>query len=159
MDYNNAGGMGVEYIGTFGISNLVGGIVYLSVGFEAIYPESKRDEIMHKIINSYESQLSLDNDTDVFPSSIKITNIYPNPSNNSMTISFSVLSQSSPIEITIRNIIGQEVYQTYYKPQSNNIDWTWHGIKKNGSIAPSGTYFISLNQLDQISTKKITLLK
>ena len=159
VDYNNAGGMGVEYIGTFGISNLVGGIVYLSVGFEAIYPESKRDEIMHKIINNYESQLSVDNDPDVFPSSIKITNIYPNPSNNSMTISFSVLSQSSPIEITIRNIIGQEVYQTSYKPQSNNIDWTWHGIKKNGSIAPSGTYFISLNQLDQISTKKITLLK
>ena len=159
VDYNNAGGMGIEYIGTFGISNLVGGIVYLSVGFEAIYPESKRDEIMYKIINNYESQLSVDNDPDVFPSSIKITNIYPNPSNNSMTISFSVLSQSSPIDITIRNIIGQEVYQTSYKPQSNNIDWTWHGIKKNGSIAPSGTYFISLNQLDQISTKKITLLK
>ena len=133
--------------------------MYLSVGFEAIYPESKRDEIMHKIINNYESQLSVDNDTDVFPSSIKITNIYPNPSNNSMTISFSVLSQSSPIEITIRNIISQEVYQTSYKPQSNNINWTWHGIKKNGSIATSGTYFISLNQLDQISTKKITLLK
>ena len=85
--------------------------------------------------------------------------IYPNPSNNSMTISFSVLSQSSPIEITIRNIIGQEIYQTSYKPQSNNIDWTWHGIKKNGAIAPSGTYFISLTQLDQISTRKITLLK
>ena len=76
-----------------------------------------------------------------------------------MTISFSVLSQSSPIEITIRNIIGQEIYQTSYKPQSNNIDWTWYGMKKNGSIAPSGTYFISLTQLDQISTKKITLLK
>ena len=159
VDYNNAGGMGIEYTGTFGLSNLIGGILYLSVGFEAIYPESKRDEIMHKIINNYESQLSIKSNTDILPLALNITSIYPNPSNNSMTISFSVLSQNSPVDITIRNIIGQEVYQTSYKPKSKNINWTWGGIKKNGSIAPSGTYFISLTQLDQTSTKKITLLK
>ena len=123
MDYNNAGGMGVEFIGTFGISNLVGGIVYLSVGFEAIYPESKRDEIMHKIINNYESQLSIKSNTTFLPSALKITSIYPNPSNNSMTISFSILSQNSPVDITIRNIIGQEIYQTSYKPKSKNINF------------------------------------
>ena len=159
VDYNNAGGMGIEYTGTFGLSNLIGGILYLSVGFEAIYPESKRDEIMHKIINNYESQLSIKSNTDILPLALNIISIYPNPSNNSMTISFSVLSQNSPVHITIRNIIGQEVYQTSYKPKSKNINWTWGGIKKNGSIAPSGTYFISLTQLDQTSTKKITLLK
>ena len=159
VDHNNAGGMGIKYIGTFGLSSLIGGIVYLSVGFEAIYPESKRDEIMHKIINNYESQLSIKSNTDILPLALNITSIYPNPSNNSMTISFSVLSQNSPVDITIRNIIGQEVYQTSYKPKSKNINWTWGGIKKNGSIAPSGTYFISLTQLDQTLTKKITLLK
>ena len=114
---------------------------------------------MHKIINNYESQLSIKSNTDILPLALNITSIYPNPSNNSMTISFSVLSQNSPVDITIRNIIGQEVYQTSYKPKSKNINWTWGGIKKNGSIAPSGTYFISLTQLDQTSTKKITLLK
>ena len=159
VNYNNAGGMGIEYTGTFGLSSLIGGIIHLSVGFEAIYPESKRDEIMYKIINNYESQLSINSNTDILPSTLKVTNIYPNPSNNSMTISFSVLSQNSSVGITIRNIIGQEIYQTSYKPKSKIINWTWSGIKKNGSIASSGTYFISLTQLDQTSTKKITLLK
>ena len=35
----------------------------------------KRDDIMHKIINNYESQLSVNNDTNGFPSAIKITNV------------------------------------------------------------------------------------
>ena len=43
-----------------------------------------------------------------------------------MTISFSVLSQFSPIEINIRNILGQQMYKTNITPKSRNINWTWH---------------------------------
>ena len=93
------------------------------------------------------------------PSDLKINNIYPNPSNNSMTISFSVLSQLSPIEISIRNILGQQMYKTYITPKSRNINWTWHGNDDQGFNAPSGTYFISLSQKNISQTKKITLLK
>ena len=35
----------------------------------------------------------------------------------------------------------------------------WNGIQDNGFIAPSGNYFISINQSNEISTRKITLLK
>ena len=58
-DYNTVGGMGIQYEGTFGLSNQTGGIVYLSVGFEAIYPETKRNDLMLRIINKYESQLNV----------------------------------------------------------------------------------------------------
>ena len=96
---------------------------------------------------------------DIHPSDLKINNIYPNPSNNSMTISFSVLSQLSPIEISIRNILGQQMYKTYITPRSRNINWTWDGNDDKGYNVPSGTYFISLSQENISQTKKITLLK
>ena len=76
-----------------------------------------------------------------------------------MTISFSVLSQLSPIEIRIRNILGQQMYKTYITPKSRNINWTWDGTDDKGFNAPSGTYFISLAQKNISQTKKITLLK
>ena len=112
-DYNTVGGMGIQYEGTFGLSNQIGGIVYVSVGFEAIYPETKRNDLMLRIINKYESQLKVLDDINIHPSDLKINNIYPNPSNNSITISFSILSHKSPIEINIRNILGQHMYKTY----------------------------------------------
>ena len=96
---------------------------------------------------------------DIHPSDLKINNIYPNPSNNSMTISFSVLSQLSPVEISIRNILGQQMYKTYITPKSRNINWTWDGTDENGFNAPSGSYFISISQKNISQTRKITLLK
>ena len=158
-DYNSVGGMGIEYEGTFGLSNQTGGIVYLSVGFEAIYPESKRNDLMFRVINKYESQLNVVDEIDLHPYNLKINNIYPNPSNNSITISFSVSSRTSPIELNIKNIIGQQIYQTYIKPNSNTINWTWNGNDSKGFKSPSGTYFISLVQKHESQTKKITLLK
>ena len=88
-----------------------------------------------------------------------IKNIYPNPSNSSITISFSVLSSNTTADLSIKNILGQEVYKTSIKPASINGKWTWNGIQKNGFIAPSGNYFISISQSNEISTRKITLLK
>ena len=132
---------------------------YLSVGFEAIYPETIRNDLMLRIINKYESQLNTFDEIDIHPSDVKINNIYPNPSNNSMTISFSVLSQLSPIEISIRNILGQQMYKTSIMPRFRSANWTWDGTDNKGFNAPSGTYFISLAQKNISQTKKITLLK
>lgn len=129
------------------------------MGFEAIYPESKRNELMLRVINKYESQLNVVDEIDLHPSNLKINNIYPNPSNNSITISFSVSSRTSPIELNIKNIIGQQIYQTYIKPNSNTINWNWNGYDNKGFKSPSGTYFISLTQKHTSQTKKITLLK
>ena len=51
VDYSERGGLGIEYTGTFGNSIKTGGLFYLSVGFESIYPETKRNEIMSKIFD------------------------------------------------------------------------------------------------------------
>ena len=50
--------MAIEYTGTFGSSENIGGVVYLSVGFESIFPESKRDEIISSVFSLYETPLN-----------------------------------------------------------------------------------------------------
>ena len=66
--------------------------------------------------------------------------IYPNPSNGSITIS----STNNMDEITVRNILGQIVYQA--KPTHTNTIL---------QIDHSGVYFISVTTDKEINTKKI----
>ena len=49
VDYDTRGGAGIAYRGNFLIAN-VAGLVYLSFGFEAIYPEQKRVDVMGQIL-------------------------------------------------------------------------------------------------------------
>ena len=159
-DYNSRGGMGIEYTGTFGLSNDIGGLIYLSVGFETIYPASKRDEIMSKILELYDSQLGIDNSNDVMhPSSIVIHSIYPNPTNTSFTILLSTTKTNNPIQISINDLLGRVVYSTSIKTSNSQFKWTWNGLDNHGVVAPTGTYFVSIYHGDQIETRKVTILK
>ena len=152
--------MGIEYTGTFGLSNDIGGLIYLSVGFETIYPASKRDEIMSKILELYDSQLGIDHSNDVMhPSSIAIHSIYPNPTNTSFTILFSITKTNNPSQISINDLLGRVVYSTSIKTPNSQLKWTWNGLDNHGDVAPTGTYFVSIYHGDQIETRKVTILK
>ena len=50
VDYATCGGMGISYTGTFGNSSENCGVVFLSVCFETIYSESKRDQFLNLIL-------------------------------------------------------------------------------------------------------------
>ena len=158
-DYNSRGGMGIEYTGTFGLGNAIGGLIYLSVGFETIYPESKRNEIMLKILELYDSQLGIKNNDIIQPSTLTIHNIYPNPTNTSFTILFSTSKINDPSQIIINDLLGREVYTTSIHNNNNLFKWTWDGLDNNGAIAPTGTYFVSIFHGNQIETRKVTILK
>ena len=151
--------MGIEYTGTFGLGNDIGGVLYLSVGFETIYPESKRNEIMLKIIELYDSQLDIKNTNIIQPSTITIKSIYPNPTNTSFTITFSISNANEPTEIIINDILGRKIYTTPIHSHNNQFKWTWNGLANNGAVAPTGTYFVSIFQGNQIETRKVTILK
>ena len=159
VNYASQGGMGIEYVGTFGSGNVDGGLVYLAVGFEAIYPESKRNEIMVDIMNLYESQLGIEeNNPATVPSSLSIHKLYPNPTNTSFTLEF-----SSPlnelITITITDILGRAVYQSTQISIQNISSFNWDGLDHNGHQSPTGLYLISINNGKTIRSRKITLLK
>ena len=46
VDYDTRGGAGIAYRGNFLNSKMPAGLVYLSFGFEAIYPEQQRVDVM-----------------------------------------------------------------------------------------------------------------
>ena len=159
VNYASQGGMGIEYVGTFGQGNAEGGLVYLAVGFEAIYPESKRNELMAEIMNLYESQLGIEGDNPtVFPSSLSINKLYPNPTNTSFTLEFSS-SLNETIIITITDILGRVVNQTKRISIQNNSSFTWDGLDKNGQSSPTGLYLVSISNGGNVQTRKVTLLK
>ena len=161
IDYNTRGGMGIQYTGTFGNSNNIGGLLYLSVGFEAIYPESKRDELMTEIMNHYDTQLQIGkNDHLIVPTSLQINRIYPNPFNASVTIEFSIPSSNrQDVSIIITDLLGRTIQQTSMRSNSQKTTWTWDGIDKNGITSPTGIYFVIINNGKQTQSRKITLLK
>ena len=50
------------------------------------------------------------------------------------------------IEISIKNILGREIYQTNIQPKSNTFSWTWNGTNAKVIMHPLGTYLISIAQ-------------
>ena len=115
---------------------------------------------MLKIIELYDSQLKIEEDRMIQPSAIAIHNIYPNPTNTSFTISFTMSAKiNNSISISIKNILGKEIFTTPIEGNNDRYRWTWNGLDKNGTIAPTGTYFVSVFNNDQAETRKITILK
>ena len=103
--------------------------------------------------------LQLENNNIIKPSQITIQSIFPNPTNTSFTISFSISDTNEPTEIIINDILGRKIYTTPIHNYNNQFKWTWNGLNNNGAAAPTGTYFVSISQKNQIETRKITILK
>ena len=159
VNYASQGGMGIDYIGPFGTNNQIGGLVYLAVGFEAIYPESQRNEIMEQIMSLYESQLKMDeNNSFPAPESISIYKLYPNPSNTSFTMTFSS-TPNEQILISIHDILGRPIKQTTQIPSNFKSYFTWNGLDQNGQPVSSGLFIISVSNGFETKSKKVTLLK
>ena len=114
---------------------------------------------MLKILELYDSQLEIEKEKIIQPSTITINSIYPNPTNTSFTISFSISSINEPSQISINDLLGREIYATSLHTNNYRFKWTWEGLDNNGVIAPTGTYFVSISQGNQIQTRKVTILK
>ncbi len=161
VDYNTKGGGGIAYLGSFGASPYPGGIVYLSVGFETIYPEEKRNEVMGRILNYLDGAIASTGDEIVtIPKKLNISALYPNPSNRSITIEFQVFDFSPTAYLTITDITGREIVKISVQPLAAKTQkFHWNGLLPSGLEAPSGMYLANLTQGNQIVTKKFTLLK
>jgi len=93
------------------------------------------------------------------PSSSSLGNLYPNPFKNNVSGHFSVAGLED-ITINNFNILGQKVttlIQDTVLPGTYTI--AWDGKMLNGSLAPSGVYFVSMKTKNEIQCKKICLVK
>ena len=161
VDYESSGGAGVAFLGGFDGSPISGGLVYLSVGFETIYPDEKRQEIMARILEFLDGPIAtVGNEINTTPKKLNISSLYPNPFNKSISIEFQVFDHSTAAFLTITNIMGREIVKLSIQPLAAKIQkFNWNGLFSNGLQAPSGIYIAKLSQGDQLVTKKFTLLK
>ena len=161
VDYNTKGGAGIAYRGRFLDSPNYGALIYLTIGFETIFPETKRFQIMNQIIEYLEGPIaSTDNDSFSIPDKIKIISLYPNPSNRSISIEFSVKQYSPIAYLSITDLKGRNVLKMSVQPLATRTQkFTWNGLVRNGQEAPSGVYIARLSQGREVVSKKFTLLK
>ncbi len=99
-----------------------------------------------------ESPLIIDNMP--LPNEFGINKIYPNPFNPQSTIEYQV-ARSGNIKLEIYNIRGQKINELkneYVLPGHYRVSW-------NGSLHPSGIYFVILHSHQSIIRKKMILLK
>ena len=92
------------------------------------------------------------------PNSIELNQNFPNPFNPSTIISYSVV-ENGQVELSIYNILGEQIYSLINKYQTTGnyeIEFSANEINSN---LPSGMYIYSLNQNGKTLSKKMILMK
>tara|TARA_B100000614_G_scaffold20253_1_gene16278 strand:+ start:1497 stop:3533 length:2037 start_codon:yes stop_codon:yes gene_type:complete len=92
--------------------------------------------------------------SEILPEKFEINNIYPNPFNPSTTFEINAL-ENQYTNIDIYDISGKKIdniYNGYLRQGSNKFKW-------DGSIYPSGIYFLTVKSEHTVLSKKINLLK
>lgn len=86
-------------------------------------------------------------------------NIYPNPTQNSTTISFDLLEKST-VELTIFNSLGQKI-KTIRKSQMNigKRQIIWNGRDETAVEVGNGVYYCQLKIGGRLMVKKLVVLK
>ena len=90
--------------------------------------------------------------------------VYPNPFQNSISISYQLNSESAyPTEIAIYNIKGQKV-KLFHDEEATQLSTVrkslvWDGKNENGKALADGIYFVRIKVENSVSTKKIMLIR
>lgn len=93
------------------------------------------------------------------PETVSLAQNVPNPFNPTTTISFRI-SEASNVELSIFNVIGQEVRSldnSFRNPGSYSV--VWDGKDNSGRMVNSGVYFYRLRAGSHSMTRKLMMLK
>ncbi|MFA6541024.1 MAG: T9SS type A sorting domain-containing protein, partial [Bacteroidota bacterium] len=128
-------------------SYIVGPLDYSFSNFKLV-PRDSADFGVYKTITSVKMI------SEVVPAEYSLNQNYPNPFNPSTTIRYS-LKTTSPIMLTVYNIIGQEVATLVNNVQTAGS----YSVTFDAARFASGVYFYKLQAGSFISIKKMMLLK
>ena len=92
-----------------------------------------------------------------------LQNLYPNPFNPNLTVSFSLSNEQNDeqnVVISVYNNRGQHVADVCNELLiSGTYTRTWNGLNESGELVNSGVYFFRMQSGNTIQTKKAVLLK
>ncbi len=100
---------GIVFEGKFTGGNTPGKLVYMGVPFETIYPEARRQDLMNKIFDFFEGQLTdITLAESVIPTEFQLKPNYPNPFNATTTIEYAI-PRRSHVQLSIYDALGRRV--------------------------------------------------
>ncbi|PJA51553.1 MAG: hypothetical protein CO167_13470, partial [Candidatus Marinimicrobia bacterium CG_4_9_14_3_um_filter_48_9] len=133
--------------------------VYLSFGFETIYPASVRENVMSRMLEYLAPGVSIENEqTTTIPISFTLGNAYPNPFNGAVSVPFT-LHQSGHLNFAVYDIRGALVFSTNGMYGPGESVWHWNGQSQSGAGLSSGTYWIVAWNEMTLQRSKVTFLK
>jgi hypothetical protein len=93
------------------------------------------------------------------PTNYELMPNYPNPFNPETTIGFA-LPASSQVELTIYNVLGQQVVTLIHDEYPAGVHQViWSGMDGEGRAVASGVYLYRLTAAGNVMTRKMMLLK
>jgi hypothetical protein len=115
---------------------------------------------MREILEYEPSVTGVDDDgTAMLPERFEVAQNYPNPFNPTTTISYS-LPVRTEVEIAIFNILGRKVTTISEGVQpAGDHSVIWSGKDDSGNAVATGVYFYRVSAGDNVTTKKMLLLK
>ncbi|HES60261.1 MAG TPA: T9SS type A sorting domain-containing protein [Caldithrix sp.] len=110
-------------------------------------------EWLRTYLDSVDVSVSIE-DLDELPFEFELSNNYPNPFNPSTTIAFA-LPKNGKVRLSVYNVLGQEVAVVL----NEQVNAGNHKVTFNGTALSSGLYFYKLVAGENVSVKKMMLLK
>lgn len=144
----------VFFEGNFPGGTFPGKVVTVGFPFETIYPESKRNIFLNKVLNYFDGTVGIQNEYSNNELSFQLFQNYPNPFNPVTTILFSLPNEEF-IKLELFNSLGQKVntlFEGFSPPGIVAID-------VNAANLSSGIYYYRIQAGEYISTRKMMLLK
>jgi len=155
---------GVAYRGTFGESNIVGGLVYLAFPLETVASLNQQENFMRKMLNYFDIVSDIEqNSNNEILNSFYLEQNYPNPFNASTIIQYEIplLSTSKPdnfsdlVILNVFDILGREIQTLVNEKQQSGS----YRISFKSDGLPSGVYFVRLSYGKLNQTIKIIAMK
>ena len=91
---------------------------------------------------------------DIIPIEFAVVNTYPNPFNNSLSISFN-LEATGFARLGVYNLQGREVISLV----DSNMPAGYHSVIWNADAHASGVYFVKMVSGEYVKTQKLMLIK
>jgi hypothetical protein len=128
--------------------------VYFSFGFEAINDESKRVEVLRRILVWFGYLQGIEEEPSHGIAQSPVISISPNPFVSEMRITLKNISYP---QVEIQDVTGRVVWSA---PNTANSEITWDGHDFSGRALPSGIYFCNVKSGNKtVKTDKVILVR
>ncbi|MDY0082988.1 MAG: T9SS type A sorting domain-containing protein [Ignavibacteriaceae bacterium] len=148
----------VNYAGIFPAGIVPGKVVFVGFPFETIYPESKRNLFLSKVIDFFESPVGIIDEEENMPNSFQLFQNYPNPFNPNTTLSFAI-AQPSYVTLKVFDVLGKEAATLVNEYKSAGTYKINFQSTTGEHKLTSGVYFYQLQAGDFTQTRKMILLQ